>query len=144
MEKSLNLYNKKARFEYLLFDQFIAGIVLTGTEIKSLREGKVSMAEAYCSIYQSEIFIKNLNISEYSHGNIYNHEPKRTRKLLLSRREINKLDSKIKEKGFTLVPVRIFINERGFAKIEIALAKGKKIYDKRESIKERDLSRQRE
>lgn len=144
MEKTLNLINKKARFEYILFDHFIAGIVLTGTEIKSLREGKVSMAEAYCSISQGEAFIKNLNIAEYSHGNIFNHDPKRIRKLLLIRREINRLDSKIREKGFTLVPVRIFINERGFAKVEIALAKGKKIYDKRESIKERDLARNRE
>jgi SsrA-binding protein len=144
MNKTINIVNKKARFEYNLFDSFIAGISLRGTEIKSLRDGKVSLSDAYCTIINSEIFVKNMDIAEYSHGNIHNHDPKRTRKLLLNSREIRKLDTRVKEKGFTIVPLRIFINDRGFAKLEVALAKGKKIYDKRETIKDRDMKRHNE
>jgi SsrA-binding protein len=136
-----NIVNKKAYFEYHISDKFIAGIQLTGTEIKSIRLSKVSLVDSYCQITNGEAFVKNMNISEYSHGNIHNHDPRRTRKLLLTKREIRKLDTKVKEKGFTLVVTRLFINERGFAKIEIAMAKGKKLYDKRETIKQKDIKR---
>jgi SsrA-binding protein len=138
---TVNIVNKKARHEYFILDTYVAGIVLLGTEIKSVREGKVSLAETYCIIEKAEVFIKNMNIAAYTHGNIFNHEPKRTRKLLLTAREIRKLDGKVKEKGFTLVVTRLFINDKGLAKVEIALAKGKKLYDKRDSIKERDMDR---
>jgi SsrA-binding protein len=138
---SPNIVNKKAFFEYHIFDKFVAGIQLTGTEIKSIRQAKISLVDSYCQLINGEAFVKNMNISEYSHGNINNHEPRRTRKLLLTKREIRKLDSKVKEKGFTLVITRLFINERGFAKVEIAMAKGKKLYDKREAIKQKDIKR---
>jgi len=138
MPSNINILNKKARHEYILLDNFIAGVMLKGTEIKSVRNGKVSLREAYCTFKKNELYIINMNIAEYSHGNIFNHEPKRDRKLLLSKRELKKLRVKTNEKGFTIVPVRMFINERGLAKIEIALAQGKKLYDKRESLKEKD------
>jgi SsrA-binding protein len=139
-----NIVNKKAFFEYHISDKFVAGVQLTGTEIKSIRLAKVSLVDSYCLILNGEAFVKNMNISEYTHGNIHNHDPRRTRKLLLTKREIRKLDTKIKEKGFTLVVTRLFINERGFAKVEIAMAKGKKLYDKRESIKLKDSKRVQE
>lgn len=139
-----NIVNKKAFFEYHISDKFVAGIQLTGTEIKSIRQSKISLVDSYCMILNGEAFVKNMNISEYSHGNIYNHDPRRTRKLLFTKREIRKLDSKIKEKGFTLIVTRLFINERGFAKVEVALAKGKKLYDKREAIKQKDVRRSEE
>ena len=138
---SPNIVNKKAFFEYHIFDKFVAGIQLTGTEIKSIRQAKISLVDSYCQIINGEAFVKNMNISEYSHGNINNHEPRRTRKLLFTKREIRKLDSIVKEKGFTLVITRLFINERGFAKVEIAMAKGKKLFDKREAIKQKDIKR---
>ena len=141
-ENKLNIVNKKASFEYHLLDIYEAGIQLTGTEIKSIREGKASLSEAYCTFIQNELFIKNMHVAEYTHGTHYNHEPKRMRKLLLNKNELKKLLSKTKEKGLTIIPVKLFINERGFAKLEIALAKGKKVYDKRESIKQRELSRE--
>ncbi|MBT3303088.1 MAG: SsrA-binding protein [Bacteroidetes bacterium] len=137
----INIKNKKAGYEYMLFDTYIAGIQLRGTEIKSIRQGKASLAESHCAFEKNELFIKNMNISEYSHGNIFNHEPARTRKLLLNHRELRKMHTKVKEKGFSIIAKRLFVNERGFAKMEIALAKGKKLYDKRESIKERDIMR---
>jgi len=136
--------NKKAGFEFYLLEKFIAGIVLSGTEIKSVRAGKVSLNDAYCSFVNNELFIKNMHIAEYDHGNIYNHEPKRDRKLLLTKRELKKLRSKNVEKGVTVVPTQMFINDKGFAKIEIALAKGKKLYDKRDTIKDRDTLRDSE
>jgi SsrA-binding protein len=136
--------NKKAGFEFFLLEKFIAGIVLTGTEIKSVRAGKVSLNDAYCSFVNDELYIKNMHITEYDHGNIYNHEPKRDRKLLLTKRELKKLRSKNVEKGVTVVPTQLFISEKGFAKIEIALAKGKKLYDKRDTIKDRDTLRDSE
>jgi SsrA-binding protein len=142
--KTINIKNKKANYEYILFDTYIAGIQLKGTEIKSIREGKASLKESYCAFENDELFVKNMNISEYSHGNIFNHNASRTRKLLLSKRELKKLQTKVKEKGYSIIVTRLFLSERGFAKLEIALAKGKKIYDKRESIKERDLSRSSE
>src|SRR5690606_35145495 len=116
-------------------EEYSAGIVLTGTEIKSIREGKVSMADAYCFFNKGELFVKNMNISRYENGTHYNHDPLRERKLLLSRRELRKLENKLTDKGLTVIPTRIFINDGGLAKLDIALAKGKKLYDKRESIK---------
>ena len=134
--------NKKASFEYFFLQLFTAGIVLTGTEIKSIREGKANLNDAYCTFIDGELFVKNMHISEYKQGSRYNHEPKRLRKLLLQKNELQKLQSKMKEKGLTIVPTKIFISERGFAKLEIALAKGKKLYDKRESIREKEVRRQ--
>lgn len=136
--------NKKASFEYVLLEKFTAGIVLAGTEIKAIRTGKVSINEAYCVFLNDEIWIKNMHIAEYDYGNIYNHEPKRDRKLLLNSREIKKLKSKNIEKGVAIVPLTLFINEKGLAKIEISLAKGKKLYDKRESIKTKDINREQD
>lgn len=141
MGSKINIQNKKAYFEFHIIDKFIAGIQLKGTEIKSIRQGKVSLVEGYCAFENNELFIKNMNIAEYSHGNRYNHEPKRSRKLLLNSRELYKLNTKVKEKGLTIVPLKLFLTERGFAKLEIALAQGKKIYDKRESIKDKDMKR---
>lgn len=137
----INIKNKKAFYQYLLFDKYIAGIELKGTEIKSIRTGRVSLAEAYCTMEEGELFIINLHISEYQFGTYNNHEPKRTRKLLLTKKELKKIGSKINEKGYTLIPIRLFINDKGFAKLEIAVARGKKLYDKRESIKKKDIER---
>lgn len=140
--QKIELHNKKAGFQYFLMDEFKAGIQLLGTEIKSIREGKANLADAYCIILHGEIFIKNLHISEYSHGSYANHEPRRVRKLLLNRREIKKIETKLKEKGLTLIPVKIFLNEKGLAKVQINLAKGKKLFDKRETLKAKDVKRQ--
>ncbi len=139
--KRIEIKNKKAQFEYFLLDEFTAGLVLTGSEIKSIREGKASIAEAYCAIYQGEVYVKNMHIAEYRHGGYANHDPKRDRKLLLSRREIKRLTVKTVEKGLTIVPLLLFISESGYAKLNIAIAKGKKFYDKRDSIKSRDIER---
>jgi SsrA-binding protein len=141
MTEDINIKNKKAYFEYESLDKFNAGIQLTGTEIKSVRASKVSMNDAWCFFAKDELFVKNLHIAEYEKGNIYNHDPLRVRKLLLHRRELHKLQTKIKEKGLTIIPFRLFINERGLAKLEIALARGKKVHDKRETIKEREAKR---
>ena len=141
MNKRIELINKKARFEYFILDSFTAGIVLKGTEIKSIRQAKVSFADSYCIFEKDELFVKNLHIAVYTHGNIHNHDPVRNRKLLLTKRELKRLKSKSNEKGLTIIPLRIFISDRGFAKLEIGFAKGKKLYDKRESIKERDMNR---
>ena len=134
--------NKKAGFEYYLVDKFIAGIVLTGTEIKSIRAGKVSISDAYCAFHNEELFVKNMHIAEYDHGNINNHEPVKNRKLLMTKRELKKLKSKNVEKGVTIVPTMLFVNDKGLAKLEIALGKGKKLYDKRDTIKNRDVTRE--
>ncbi len=142
MEKHIDIKNKKAFFEFEFLDKFVAGMVLTGTEIKSIRQGKANMSDAWCYINKGELWIKNLNISAYDKGTHYNHEPLRPRKLLLKKKELNKLESKIKEKGLTIIPFHLFISERGFAKIEVALAKGKKVHDKRDSIKDRDAKRE--
>lgn len=139
---NINIKNKKAWFEYELLDKYIAGIQLTGTEIKALREGKANLTDGFCTILHNEIWMINTLISEYSHGSYTNHEPKRKRKLLLNRQEIDKLKKKLKDKGITLIPLRLFINDKGLAKVEIALAKGKKLFDKRESIKTKDVNRQ--
>ncbi|TAN12504.1 MAG: SsrA-binding protein SmpB [Chitinophagaceae bacterium] len=135
--------NRSAYFEYHIESKYVAGMVLTGTEIKSLREGKASFNDAYCYFSSSEeLFIKSLHIAEYSHGTSSNHDPLRERKLLLQKKELRKLQSKLKERGFTIIPLRLFINDKGLAKIEIGLAKGKKLYDKRESIKKRETDRE--
>jgi len=138
MEHHINIRNKKASFEFELSDKYIAGIKLTGTEIKAIREGKVSFIDAFCVFVLKELWVRGLHISEYSYGTYNNHVPKRERKLLLNRAELNKIERKIREKGLTLVPTRLFINDRGFAKMEIAIAKGKKTHDKREDIKKKD------
>lgn len=134
--------NKKASFEFEFIETYTAGIVLTGTEIKSIRLSKASIAEAYGLISKNEILLRNMYIQPYENGTHYNHQPRRDRKLLLNRSEINKIDRKIKSKGLTLVPVNLFINKKGLAKVEIALAKGKKIYDKREELKKKDAKRE--
>jgi len=141
MENQIKIKNRKAFFEYFISDKFIAGIVLTGTEIKSIREGKVSLEESYCSFLNQELFVQNMHIAEYKFGTYNNHEPKRDRKLLLNRKELKKLANKVKEKGFTIIPILLFLNEKGLAKLEIGLAKGKKLYDKRETIKTKDTKR---
>jgi SsrA-binding protein len=140
--KSVNIKNKKASFEFHLLDKYIAGLILTGTEIKSVRMGKASVQEAYCAFINGELFVKDMNISIYEQGTHANHEPKRQRKLLLNRKELDKLEGKMKEKGLTIIPLRLFVNERGLAKLEISLAKGKKVYDKREDIKQKDMKRE--
>lgn len=134
--------NRKAYFEYSILQKYTAGIVLTGTEIKSIREGKASFNDSYCLLMKGELFIRNLHISEYKQGSIYNHNPTRERKLLLRRQELKKLEGRIKESGHTIVPLKLFIASNGLAKIEIGIAKGKKLHDKRESIKERDAKRE--
>ncbi len=140
----VNIKNRKASFEYAFIDKYIAGIVLKGTEIKSIKEGKASLQEAYCYIHNEEIYIKGMHISVFSEGTYNNHDPLRERKLLLSKAEIRKINAKFTEKGLAIVPLRLFVNGRGLAKLEIALAKGKKIHDKRDSIKEKDLRREME
>ena len=134
----INIRNRQASFEFELLDKYIAGLVLRGTEIKSIREGKVNLQDGYCYFNDGELFVKGINITPYAQGTHYNHEAQRERKLLLRRLEIKKIERKVEEKGLTLIPVRLFINDRGFAKLEIALARGKKMHDKRDSIKERD------
>jgi len=142
MQKPINIQNKKARFEYEILDKYTAGMVLTGTEIKSIRASKASIAESFCEFNdQGELFVINMNIEEYAYGTHYNHRPKAERKLLLNKRELKKLSKDVETKGLTIVPLKLFINEKGLAKLEIALAKGKKIYDKRETIKDRDNKR---
>ena len=138
----INIRNRQASYEYELMDKYVAGIVLTGTEIKSIREGKVNLQDGFCFFNKGELFVRGVNITPYAQGTHYNHEATRERKLLLKRTELRKLESKVDEKGFTLVPTRLFINERGLAKMEIALARGKKMHDNRESIKERDAKRE--
>lgn len=138
--KNIVIKNKRASFEYTFLDKYVAGIVLTGTEIKSVRVGEVSLQEAYCYFSRGELWVKSMHIAAYAQGNIYNHVENRDRKLLLNRKELNKL-MRNKEKGLTIIPVQLFINEWGLAKLQIALAKGKRLYDKRQSIKERDLER---
>jgi len=139
---NINIKNRQAAFRFELLDKYIAGMVLKGTEIMSIKEGKVSLQEGHCYFNKGELFIKGMSINPYAQGTHYNHEAARERKLLLKRSELKKLEAKSEEKGLTIVPLRIFINERGFAKLEIALARGKKLHDKREGIKERDLKRE--
>jgi SsrA-binding protein len=134
--------NRPAYFEYFIDDKFIAGFALLGTEVKSIRMNKVSFNDSYCIFQKGELWIRSLHIAEYSHGTVNNHDPVRDRKLLLTKRELKKLESRIKEKGYTIIPLRIFMNDKNLLKIEIGLAKGKKMHDKRESIKQRDTDRE--
>jgi len=134
--------NKKASHDYEFLDKFITGIRLTGTEIKSIRLGKASIAESYCLFHDGELFIKGMHIAEYYWGNLNNHDPLRERKLLLTKKELHKIERKVKESGLTIIPLKVFINERGLAKAEIAISKGKKEYDKRETIKKKDVNRE--
>lgn len=139
---NINIRNRKASFEYELIEKWIAGMQLAGTEIKSIRNGKVSLNESYCQFYAGELFARNIHISEYELGTCNNHIARRDRKLLLTKKELQKLERKVKESGLTIVPVRLFLNDRGLAKLEIALARGKKIYDKRETLKQKDSKRE--
>jgi len=140
--QNVQIKNRKASYEYELVEKFEAGIILKGTEIKSIREGKASVQEAYCFLKDGEAFVKGMNISPYAQASFHSHEMARDRKLLLKKKELAKLKTKTEEKGLTIVPTRIFINQRGFAKLEIALAKGKKLFDKRENIKKKDQDRE--
>ncbi|MFH6604171.1 SsrA-binding protein SmpB [Maribacter algicola] len=142
MQQNVNIKNKKARFEYELLDKYTAGIVLSGTEIKSIRLSKAAIAESFCEFNEhGELFIINMQIDEYSHGTHYNHRPKAERKLLLNKQELKKLRKEVTTSGYTIIPLNLFLNERGLAKLTIALAKGKKLYDKRETIRDRDNKR---
>jgi SsrA-binding protein len=142
MFKHINIQNKKAKFEYNLLDKYVAGIVLTGTEIKSIRSSKASLSNSFCEFNdKNELFVVNMLIEEYKNESNYNHKPKQSRKLLLNKNELNKLFKEVKNSGLTIIPIRLFINEKGLAKIQISLAKGKKLFDKTEIIKERDTNR---
>ena len=134
--------NKQAYHEYFIEQTYTAGLVLTGTEVKSLRAGKASFNDAYCLFHKGELYIKSLHISEYKLGTIYNHLPTQERKLLLTKKELKKLEAKMKEKGYTIVPLKIFFAESGYAKIEIGLGKGKKLHDKRDTLKQKDVDRE--
>ena len=142
MNNNIRIKNKRVSWEYFLIEKLVAGIVLTGTEIKSIREGKASLADSFCVIEDGELFVRGMHIAEYSYGTYNNHLAKRDRKLLVTAKELKKLSIKVKEKGMTIVPVTLFINERGLAKLEIALARGKHYYDKRETLKEKDSKRE--
>lgn len=139
---NITIKNKRASFEYYLVETITAGIVLTGTEIKSIRDGKASLADSYCSFKGNELFVIGMHIAEYTMGTYNNHDPKRDRKLLLTHRELRKMKNKVQEKGFTIIPITLFINENGLAKLDIALARGKHFYDKRESLKNKDSKRE--
>ena len=141
-KNNIKIKNKRASFEYFVLEQLTAGIVLTGTEIKSIREGKASLAESYCTFKNDELYVVGMHIAEYAQGTYNNHEPKRDRKLLLTARELRKLKTKVQEKGLTIVPLTLFINDKGLAKLDIALARGKHYYDKRDSLKDRDTKRE--
>ena len=138
MKNQINIQNKKARFEYHLEDHFVAGIQLSGTEIKSIRNSKASIVESYCVLENDEVYIRNMHIAAYENGSFYNHKPRGDRKLLLNRKEINKIEKFLKVKGNTVIPLRMFISDKGWAKVEIALARGKKLHDKRQDLKEKD------
>ncbi|THD67799.1 SsrA-binding protein SmpB [Robertkochia marina] len=143
MKNTVNIKNKRARFEYEILDTYTAGIVLAGSEIKSIRQGKASIAESFCEFNdKGELFVINMTIQEYDHATHFNHQPKSERKLLLNKQELRKWHKQVKTSGLTIIPLRVFINDRGLAKMQVALAKGKKLYDKRESIKDRDSKRQ--
>lgn len=139
---TINIKNKKASFEYAFIDKFVAGIQLTGTEIKSIREGKSNINEGFCVFLRNELYVRNMHVAPYFNGTYNNVEEKRDRKLLLNKQELDKLSGKLKDQGLTIIPLRLFINEKGLAKLEIALAKGKKLYDKRDDIKKRDIERE--
>ena len=139
---NINIKNRRASFDYIFTETFTAGLVLTGTEIKSIRQSKASLVDTYCTFINNELWVKNMHVSEYFYGSYNNHTARRDRKLMLERKELRKLKQAVKNPGFTIVPMRLFINEKGLAKLVIALARGKHEYDKRESIKERDDKRE--
>ena len=141
-KQNINIKNRQAFFNYEIIDKLVAGMALRGTEIKSIREGKVNLQDGFCYINRNEVFVKGISILPYTEGSYLNHESGRERKLLLKKSEISKLEAKVDQKGYTLIPTRLFINDRGLAKLEIAIAKGKKLHDKREGIKERDMKRE--
>ena len=141
MKNTINIKNRKAKFNYEFLDKYTAGIKLAGTEIKAIREGKANIAESFCEFNNHELFVINMHVEEYSHATHFNHNPKSERKLLLQRRELRKLEKEVTNSGLTIIPLRLFINDRGLAKLQIALAKGKKLYDKRETIKDRENKR---
>jgi len=138
----INIRNKRASFDYELIERFAAGVQLVGTEIKSIRLGKANLVDSYCYFVNGELWLKGMRVSEYFYGTYNNHQPERDRKLLLHKKELQKLQRKTKESGLTIVPVKLFLNDRGFAKVEIALARGKKMHDKRETLKNKDASRE--
>jgi len=142
VDNNINIKNKRASFDYELLETFVAGIVLTGTEIKSIRLGKVSLVDTYCIMNKGELWVKNMNISEYFYGTYNNHDTRRERKLLLNKKELRKIERFTKDAGFTIVPTKLFINEKGLAKLVVAIAKGKKSYDKRQTLKEKDDKRE--
>ncbi|MHA7102163.1 SsrA-binding protein SmpB [Roseivirga pacifica] len=139
--KNISIKNRKASYEFEFIDDYVAGMQLMGTEIKSIREGKVNLQDAYCYFKNGELFVKQMHISPYVQGTHYNHEIDRERKLLLNKRELSRLEDKSKEKGLSIIPTKLFVNDRGFAKLAIVLARGKKLHDKRDSIKEKDVKR---
>lgn len=141
-KNQVNIKNKRARFEYHIEDTFIAGLQLSGTEIKSIRNSKASILEAYCVFSNGEMWVRNMHITEYANGSFYNHTPRSDRKLLLNRKEIDKIEKFLKDKGNTVIPLRLFISEKGWAKLEIGTAKGKKLHDKRQDMKEKDDKRE--
>ncbi|MDN3593383.1 SsrA-binding protein SmpB [Zunongwangia endophytica] len=138
---TINIKNRKAKFQYEFLDKYVAGIKLAGTEIKAIRQGKASIAESFCEFQAGELYVINMHVEEYSHATHFNHNPKSERKLLLQKRELRKLEKEVKNGGLTIIPLRLFINDRGLAKLQISLAKGKKLYDKRETLKDRDNKR---
>jgi SsrA-binding protein len=140
-KKNIEYVNRKAKFEYHFLETVEAGMMLTGTEIKSIRGGHVNLRDAYCIFQNDELYCRSIFIGEYKQGNVHNHEERRTRKLLLKRQELTKWQKKVKEKGYTIVPYRLYLNDRGIAKLEIVLVQGKKVYDKRENIKQRENKR---
>lgn len=141
MLKTINILNKRAKFEFEILDKYTAGIVLTGTEIKSIRLGKASIADSFCEFQEHELFMINSHVEEYQYGTHYNHKTKSERKLLLNKKELKSLLKSVQNKGLTIIPLRLFTNEKGLAKVDIALCRGKKNYDKRETIKDRDVKR---
>lgn len=141
IQQKISIKNRRASFDYSLIEKYTAGIVLLGTEIKAIREGKVSLVDSFCYFRNNELYVRNLNISIYTEGNLYNHEPTRERKLLLNKQEITKLQKKLLDKGLTLIPTLLFTSDSGYAKLEIALAKGKKLFDKRDDMKAKDIDR---
>jgi SsrA-binding protein len=142
LSNTVNIDNRRAKFDYQFIERFTAGLVLKGTEIKAIREGKAALSDSYCYFVNGELFIKNMHISEYSEASFSSHDPLRDRKLLLTKTEISKLLKKIKDQGLSIIPVKLFISDKGYAKLEIALAKGKKEFDKRQDIKKRDIERE--